>query len=123
MRGRLQMRAKLVIALILGSIATTSLAIPGQVYCALLEGQGQDSQLTVAARARLSDLLGTVVSNPHVFYLQKKGQIWPFVFNSYGSTHFLPWKTCVTIGENGRNIDVVAHELMHAEIASRVGYF
>ncbi len=43
--------------------------------------------------------------------------------NGYGTSHFLPWTSYVVIGQNGQNVDVVAHELAHAELVQRVGYW
>ena len=43
-------------------------------------------------------------------------------FNAYGSTQSIGSRTCVMVGPKGQNVDVVAHELMHAEIHHRVGY-
>ncbi len=46
----------------------------------------------------------------------------PFRLNAYGSTQFIGSRACVLVGPKGQNVDVVAHELMHAEIHHRVGY-
>ncbi|MDY0037377.1 MAG: hypothetical protein RBS05_15815, partial [Zoogloea oleivorans] len=39
-----------------------------------------------------------------------------------GSTQFIGSRACVMVGPKGQSVDVVAHELMHAEIHHRVGY-
>lgn len=44
-------------------------------------------------------------------------------YNSFGSTDFLPGRTCIVLGPDGRNVDVFAHELVHAEIADRLGFW
>jgi len=43
--------------------------------------------------------------------------------NETASMHRLPWGACIIIGPQGRNIDVIAHEWLHAEIQHRVGFW
>lgn len=62
-------------------------------------------------------------SKPTVVFFNERDYFWPLTLNEYGSTSFLGYKTCVMIGPKGQNIDVTAHELMHAEIEHRVGYW
>ncbi len=39
-----------------------------------------------------------------------------------GTAYSLPWKTYIPLGPKGASIDVIAHEWVHAEIATRLGY-
>ena len=42
---------------------------------------------------------------------------------SYGATHFLPLVPAINVlGPNGNNVDVIAHEWMHAEIEHELGF-
>jgi len=58
-----------------------------------------------------------------VFFSSSKGFLGPFrQINSYGNTQFVGGRACVMIGPNGQNVDVVAHEMAHAELFLRVGW-
>jgi len=39
-----------------------------------------------------------------------------------GATHTLPWGQYIPLNDEGNNVDVLAHELAHAETAHRAGY-
>jgi hypothetical protein len=39
-----------------------------------------------------------------------------------GMTHFTPWGTYIVIDEEGVNVDVISHELAHAELFARIGW-
>lgn len=43
--------------------------------------------------------------------------------NDTASMHRMPWRSCIIIAPKGQNIDVIAHEWLHAEIQNRVGYW
>ncbi|MGE6116539.1 hypothetical protein ACLHZU_10615 [Aeromonas salmonicida] len=43
--------------------------------------------------------------------------------NETASMHRIPWRACMIIGPKGQNVDVIAHEWLHAEIQHRVGFF
>ena len=95
-----------------GSLTDSS--IPGD--------QQRFSELTLAARARIESKFGPVESNPVLVFFSNPKGLGPFRLNSYGSTQFIGPRTCVMIGPNGQNIDVVTHELMHGETGHRVGW-
>jgi hypothetical protein len=57
------------------------------------------------------------------WFLQDSKVFWPLHFNDYASSHFIGSRACIVVGPKGRNVDVVAHELMHAELFERVGYW
>lgn len=75
------------------------------------------------AQARIRSRFGPLESSPTTYFFDTTDSFWRLKLNSYGSTSFLGYKTCVAIGPNGQNVDVVAHELMHAEIASHTGFW
>ena len=97
-------------------------AYPGGTFCALQKSSDNNPFVT-KARERIRDRFGPPLANPTIVNFQTAEDNWPFTFNPYGSTHFLPWKTCVVFGPKGQSVDVVAHELMHAELVERVGYW
>lgn len=85
-------------------------------------GQAAVAQkLLVDGKGRFEATFGEPRSTPIVVFFNSPASFWPFELNDYGSTHVIGTRTCVLIGPNGRNVDVVAHELMHAEIVDRVG--
>jgi len=75
------------------------------------------------ARLRIQSTFGTPQSQPVVYFFDQENALWPLKVNQFGSTSFLGYKTCIGIGPHGQNVDVVAHELMHAEIAYRAGFW
>lgn len=76
-----------------------------------------------AALRRIATRFGNARSQPLVVHVAAAGALWPFTYNSFGSTDFLLGRTCIVLGPDGRNVDVTAHELLHAEIADRLGFF
>jgi hypothetical protein len=122
-------------------LVTLAFAVPGPVACTLVALQGfkslpegtlvepgssQQEQAQVAAllsgaRARIEKTYGTPRAQPTIVFFQDSQKFWPLKLNSHGSTNFLGSRACVMVGPKGRNIDVIAHELMHAELFDRVG--
>lgn len=131
--------AALVFALGLG-VTGYAVANPGAAVCAAsgvmpltrlndgtwVESSDPDQQAAVqrllsSAKDRIGETFGAPRSAPTVVFFNSSTSFWPFRLNTYGSTQFVGARTCVLIGPEGRSVDVVAHELMHAEIADRVG--
>lgn len=116
-------------------------AMPGPTACAAIEALGletlpdgtrvdpgaseterrQFADVARAARSRIADMFGGVRAKPILAFLKSRRALFPFSYNAFGSTQFVGGRTCVLIGPRGTNTDVVAHELMHAELADRVG--
>jgi hypothetical protein len=128
-------------AVVLVSAATFAFALPGPTACLLIglaelhklsDGsltksesevdQQRYIQLTRDARARIESTFGVVESQPILVFFDQPDRFGPFSLNAYGSTQFIGSRACVMVGPKGQNVDVVAHELMHAEIHHRVGY-
>ena len=124
-------------------MATLVFAVPGATACAfvgvrefeslpdktLVEPQrsSQDrseiQELLSDARKRIETRFGATRATPIVVFLQNTEAFWPLSLNAHGSTSFVGSRTCVIVGPKGQSVDVVAHELMHAELADRVGYW
>ncbi|MDM7951403.1 hypothetical protein [Hydrogenophaga sp.] len=83
--------------------------------------QSGTSQLVDEARRRIEATFGKPAARPTIVFLGSTSRIGPFSLNAYGSTQFVGHRTCVMIGPKGRSVDIVAHELMHAELHHRVG--
>jgi hypothetical protein len=75
-----------------------------------------------AGRRRIAALYGPLRAAPTVVVTDL--QTWDrFAPNATGATHYHPTgSTSVVIGPHGQTVDVIAHELAHAELATRVGY-
>ena len=79
------------------------------------------SELIQNSRLRLQGLYGSVASEPWIACLSEPrlglGQ-------GIGSTHFAPaMPSILIVNEDGQNVDVLAHEWSHAELARRVGFW
>jgi hypothetical protein len=124
-------------------VAALVFALPGPIGCALVGFSGLDVlsdgtlverasseaerrtvlELQRQARRRIEDFFGAPRARPVVVFLRDTKVFWPLRFNDYASSQFLGSRACVVVGPNGTNVDVVAHELMHAELFERVGYW
>lgn len=130
----------LVLVVTVGFIATR--VLPGPAAClfvsqaglqVLPDGTYTDSrspadqtrfaQLTVAARERITNRFGKPEATPVLVYINDPDGLGPFRLNAFGSTQLLGPHACVMIGAKGQNVDVVAHEFMHAEIHQRAGFW
>ena len=74
-------------------------------------------------RARIDETFGRPSARPVIVLLRHSDTLWPFTFNDYASTSFYRQRACIVVGPSGTNVDVVAHELMHAELLERVGWW
>ncbi len=96
---------------------------------ALIEGSMSQNQrlalseLIPQAKARIRDSFGAPLGRPIIAFFNDPQYFWPLKINPYGSAVSLPGRTCVIIGPQGQNIDVLAHELVHAEVFQRLGWW
>jgi putative transposon-encoded protein len=108
-------------------LAAYAYSNPGVAACVVSDGQQVPStmqaQLLSDSKARIQQSFGSLQSKPMVVFFNEPNTFWPLKPNEYGSTNFIGSRVCVIVGPKGQNIDVLAHELMHAEIAARVGYW
>jgi hypothetical protein len=123
------------------SATTFAFTFPGATACLLVEvadlhtladgvrtdnglvaDQQRYVQLVRDARARIKGTFGSAESKPILVFFNHTDGFGPFRLNAYGSTHFVGRLACVMVGPKGQSVDVVAHELMHAEIHHRVGH-
>lgn len=84
--------------------------------------QERYQQLAREARARIAATFGSTSAQPILVFFSRPEGFGPFRLNPYGSTPFIGSRACVLVGPQGQNVDVLAHELMHAELHHRVGY-
>ena len=77
--------------------------------------------LQTQAKARIQSMFGTPRARPIVVFIQDTKAFWPFTLPSTGGAYFIGPRACLMLGPNGQNVDVISHELMHAELFERVG--
>lgn len=74
------------------------------------------------ARLRLKSFYGTLHATPTLI-VTDAAHLRRFTDGSTAVTHYQPTGPLVIIGPAGRSVDVLAHELAHAELLARLGYF
>lgn len=79
-------------------------------------------ELQSQAGERIKQTFGAPRARPLVVVRDSR-TFWPLKLNDYASAAFVGSRACVLIGPQGQNVDVVAHELMHAELGHRVGHW
>ncbi|MCC5945096.1 MAG: hypothetical protein JJT94_09175 [Bernardetiaceae bacterium] len=77
------------------------------------------------ARARVVALFGSMESSPVLIIAHDDATMRKYGRGGTksGLTHFSPIGTYIVVGEDGANVDVIAHELCHAELAARLGWW
>ncbi len=127
------------LAVLVALDALFALTQPGATACLMVDALGLHSlqdgllstatspdirkkhmQMVVDARTRIAQRFGPVTAQPIIVFFGRKG-VGPFSLNEFGSTQFIASRACLMIGPMGETVDIVAHELMHAEIHHRVG--
>ena len=96
------------------------------VACAMVSeyaGDGLQRELILDAESRISEVYGKTKAPHYIANSSSAMTRWLFKANPYAKTITIPGKSCVVIGPNGGKVDVLAHELVHAEIANRLGYW
>jgi hypothetical protein len=78
----------------------------------------------VAGRARVGSLFGSPArARPVVIAVDAPERALQYMENLHGATHATPFATIVVLGPEGRSsVDVIAHELVHAEHVERAGW-
>jgi hypothetical protein len=128
-------------AIIVLGTATLAFAFPGGTACALIEFSGLETlpdgtriqtsstsaerqamlEIQAQAKARIENMFGAPRAKPLVVFLNNPATVFTFKSNGYGGAYFVGSRACLFIGPKGTNVDVVAHELLHAELSERVG--
>ena len=79
--------------------------------------------LIAQAKARVIAVYGQYSATPVIIAGRNMNSLGIFASNEYASTKFLPGRAYVVLGPKGHNIDVVAHELVHAQIFEHIGFW
>ncbi|AWL10703.1 hypothetical protein HMF8227_00195 [Saliniradius amylolyticus] len=84
-----------------------------------------DSLLTPVRKGkeRVEATFGVLTARPTLILVANAEQAADFGANSTATAHFTPFGTCMVLGPKGQNVDVIAHEWVHAEVGQRVGWF
>ena len=120
------------------------LAQPQATACALINYRGLDEvatgilassdvpigqrldfvRLYTLARFRIANTFGAPRAAPVIVVASTEAlrQHFPGA-SSYASTIFVPFRACVIVGPNGHDVNILAHEQLHAEIHHRVGHW
>lgn len=74
-------------------------------------------------KLRVNETFGQMASTPKLVLTANALEATYFGSNEYGRALGSPLGECVILGPKGQNVDVVAHEHVHAEVHYRVGWF
>ena len=81
------------------------------------------SNMLVSARERITMHYGEPLAKPLIVVLSSYEEKQNFgLYDAPGKFLFLPWGSYLLLSHQEANIDVAAHELVHAEIVNRIGY-
>jgi len=82
------------------------------------------ASLLKSARERIAERYGDPVADPVVVVLSSPEEKRDFgLYDVPGTLFFTPWGNYLLLSYQSGNIDVTAHELVHAEVVERVGYW
>ena len=81
------------------------------------------SDYLAEARKRVDSTFGKMRASPKIVLVNSPQEAAKFGANTTATAHATPLGTCIVLGPKGQNIDVAAHELVHAELVERVGWF
>lgn len=79
-------------------------------------------EIVGSASERIEQVYGSPTSTPRMLITSNLQLAEKWGANATASMHRLPWRSCIVIGPDGENVDVIAHEWLHAEIQYRVGF-
>ncbi|WP_278403688.1 hypothetical protein [Pseudoalteromonas ruthenica] len=81
------------------------------------------SQIVSSALKRIDGVYGRPESTPKILFTSDSATANIFGANETATMHRTPWRSCIIVGPKGQNVDVIAHEWLHAEIQQRVGFW
>ena len=81
-------------------------------------------RLQAAAKLRMANTFGAPRALPLIVIGSAEAlrRLFPGS-SSYATTIYIPHRSCVFVGPLGHDVDILAHEAMHAEIHDRVGHW
>jgi hypothetical protein len=119
-------------------------AQPQAAACALIDFRGLDEvatgilaardvpieqrrefvRLHTAAKLRIANTFGAPQASPVIVIggAEALRDLFPGA-GPYASTIYVPYRACVVVGPQGHDVNILAHEALHAEIHHRVGHW
>ena len=88
-----------------------------------LASTGNIEELLQAPSLRIQRMYGEPHSRPRILIAGNSETAQRWGANDTATMHRMPWRTCIILGPEGENIDVLAHEWLHAEIQQRVDFW
>ena len=79
--------------------------------------------LVAEAKGRVAAVYGRPTSMPVIIAARRMASLKWFSANEYASAKFLPGQSYIVVGPRGHSVDVIAHELVHAQIFEHAGYW
>ncbi len=79
----------------------------------------------IEAEQRVASILGKKESAPIWLFLSpsESGSSWNLQGNQPATTLNLPFYSVIVVKPSGQSADVIAHELMHSDLYSRIGWY
>ena len=124
--------------------AAVALAQPQAAACALINYRGLDEvttgilassdvpidqrhdvvRLHTEAKLRIANTFGATRASAVIVIgtTEALRDLFPGA-GSYASTIYIPYRSCVVVGPKGHDVNILAHETLHAEIHHRVGHW
>jgi len=87
-----------------------------------LENIGQVLESILKGKERIGSTFGPMIASPKIVLVTNTDEAAEFGANSTATAHYTPLGACIVLGPKGQNVDVAAHELVHAEVGYRVGW-
>lgn len=75
------------------------------------------------ARNRVEETFGKLISSPKIVITNNAREVKNLGSNETATAHLSFMGECLVFGPQGNNIDVFSHELVHAEVHNRLGWF
>ncbi len=96
----------------------------GLYVSALIDESEHDGIMSsiLDARKRIEETFGKLISNPKMVITQNSAEADSLGSNTTAHAHLSAFGQCLVFGPKGRNVDVFAHELVHAEVHHRIGW-
>lgn len=71
---------------------------------------------------RVSHTFGATIASPMIILTDSAQESKKFFASGTATSHVSLFTTCIVVGPKGQNVDVLAHEFVHAEIYARLGW-